>query len=213
MRKREKEKHTDQTRAIHRATLTRAFAAGSYEATLPSTRNQHNQARQETHSACSSRRTPCSQSTSGKLGVACRFENIQLSIVSSATFPPRHNMKSTPRVLAGYGAFLILIGLVGYLSNPEKAKTALMSGGTFGLLNIGLGVLAGRGWRPAVPIALTVAGLLAIVFSWRSTVTWLAYSDGNSDKLVAALLISSMLVATVLVVGYLVRTLRRRRQD
>ena len=120
-------------------------------------------------------------------------------------------MKSTPRVLAGYGAFLILIGLLGYLSNPEKAKTALMSGGTFGLLNIGLGVLAGRGWRPAVPIALTVAGLLAIVFSWRSTVTWLAYADGNSNKLVAALLISSMLVATVLVVGYLVRTLRRRQ--
>ena len=118
-------------------------------------------------------------------------------------------MKNTARSLAGYGAFLILIGLLGYLSNPEKAKTALMSGGTFGLLNIGLGVLAGRGWRPAVPIALTVAGLLAIVFSWRTTVTWQAYADGNATKLVAALLISSMLVATVLVTGYLVRTLRR----
>jgi len=121
-------------------------------------------------------------------------------------------MKSTSRVLAGYGAFLILIGLLGYLSNPEKAKTALMSGGTFGLLNIGLGLLASRGWRPAVPIALSVAALLAIVFSWRSTVTWMTYADGNSNKLVAALLISSMLVATVLVVGYLVRTLRRRQR-
>jgi len=66
-------------------------------------------------------------------------------------------------------------------------------------------VLAGRCWRPAVP----VAGLLAIVFSWRTTVTWMAYADGNANKLVAALLISSMLVARVLVVGYLVRTLRR----
>ena len=117
-------------------------------------------------------------------------------------------MKHTSLALAGYGAFLILIGLLGYLSNPEKAKTALISGGTFGLLNIGLGVLAGRGWRPAVPIALTVAGLLAIVFSWRSTVTWMAYAGGNADKLVAALLISSMLVASVVMVGYLVRTLR-----
>ena len=118
-------------------------------------------------------------------------------------------MKNTARVLAGYGAFLVLIGLLGYLSNPEKAKTALLSGGTFGLLNIGLGVLAGRGWRPAVPVALTVAGLLAIIFSWRTIVTWLAYSDGEANKLMAALLISSMLVASVLVVGYLVRTLRR----
>ena len=118
-------------------------------------------------------------------------------------------MKNTARALVAYGAFLILIGFLGYLSNPEKAKTALMSGGTFGLLNIALGVFAGRGWHPAVPIALTVAGLLAVVFSWRATVTWMAYSHGNEDKLVAALLISSMLAASVFVVGYLVRTLRR----
>ena len=38
--------------------------------------------------------------------------------------------------------------------------------------------------------------------------TWMAYAGGNADKLVAALLISSMLVASVLMVGYLVRTLR-----
>ena len=41
-----------------------------------------------------------------------------------------------------YGAFLIVMGLLGYLSNPEKAKTALMSGGTFGALSIVWGVLA-----------------------------------------------------------------------
>jgi hypothetical protein len=37
----------------------------------------------------------------------------------------------------------------------------------------------------------------------------MAYFDENEDKLVAALLISSMLAASVLVVGYLVWTLRR----
>ncbi len=35
-----------------------------------------------------------------------------------------------------YGAFMILVGLAGYVSNPEKAKTAQMSGGTFGALLI-----------------------------------------------------------------------------
>jgi hypothetical protein len=102
-----------------------------------------------------------------------------------------------------YGAFLILIGLLGYLSNPEKAKTALMSGGTFGLLQIGLGLLAMRGWRPATGVAVGVAALLGLVFSWRATVSWMAVAGGNADKLVAAVLITSMLSATVVVAGLL----------
>ncbi len=44
-----------------------------------------------------------------------------------------------------YGAFLIGCGALGYWSNPEKAKTALMSGGTFGALSILWGVLGARG--------------------------------------------------------------------
>ncbi|MHC4831494.1 MAG: hypothetical protein ACYTFT_14255, partial [Planctomycetota bacterium] len=63
-------------------------------------------------------------------------------------------MKRIATALCVYGAFLILAGLAGYLSNPEKAKTALMSGGTFGLLNLGLGWLALRGWRPSGRVAL-----------------------------------------------------------
>jgi hypothetical protein len=106
-------------------------------------------------------------------------------------------------ILMAYGAFLILIGLLGYLSNPEKAKTALMSGGTFGLLQIGLGLLAMRGWRPATVVAVGVAALLGLVFSWRATVSWMAVAGGNADKLVAAVLITSMLSATVVVAGLL----------
>ena len=78
-------------------------------------------------------------------------------------------MKRIATALCAYGAFLILAGLAGYLSNPEKAKTALMSGGTFGLLNLGLGWLALRGWRPTRRVALAVAGFLGAVFVWRAT--------------------------------------------
>ena len=45
------------------------------------------------------------------------------------------NTKTAGRLIF-YGAFLIVMGLAGYLSNPEKAKTALMSGGAFGALSI-----------------------------------------------------------------------------
>ncbi len=118
-------------------------------------------------------------------------------------------MKKPATALIGYGAFLILMGLAGYLSNPEKAKTALLSGGTFGLLNIGLGYLALRGWRKALPAARALVVLLGAVFLWRAIVTWSAYASGNKDKLVAGALITSMLIASAAMAVYLSRTLRR----
>lgn len=114
-------------------------------------------------------------------------------------------MKKNASILIGYGLFLILVGLIGFLSNPEKAKTALMSGGTFGLLSIGLGVLAAKGWSKARPIALGMAAFLGLVFIWRSSVSWMAVAGGQSEKTLAALLISSMLLGTVFLAARLLR--------
>jgi uncharacterized membrane protein (UPF0136 family) len=111
--------------------------------------------------------------------------------------------------LCGYGVFLMLSGLTGYLSNPEKAKTALLSGGTFGLLNLALAGLASRGWRPSVPIALGTAVFLGVVFIWRSSVSWLAFAGGQPEKRVAATIISGMLAATVALIIFLVRARKR----
>ncbi len=97
-----------------------------------------------------------------------------------------------------YGAFLIFMGLLGYLSNPEKAKTALMSGGTFGALSILWGVLGARGVRWSLPAAWVSTGLLTLVFAWRASVGWLAVLDGKSEKIFAAVLITAMLVGSVL---------------
>jgi uncharacterized membrane protein (UPF0136 family) len=110
--------------------------------------------------------------------------------------------------MLGYGAFLIAVGVVGYLSNPEKAATALISGGTFGLLSILWGVLLRRGYDWARWAAIAMTGFLTVVFAWRSTVTWLAVSGGNSGKLVAAALITSMGVASVLTLYVLVTASR-----
>ncbi len=114
-------------------------------------------------------------------------------------------MKRIAAPLIFYGVFLIAVGIAGYLSNPEKAKTALMSGGTFGLLSIGLGILARRNWRPAFGVSFGVAAFLALVFSWRSTVSWMAVADGQPEKLTAAILISSMLAATLALGWFLLR--------
>ena len=105
----------------------------------------------------------------------------------------------------------MLAGLTGYLSNPEKAKTALLSGGTFGLLNIALGWLALRGWRASSRVALGTAVLLGIVFIWRSTVSWMAVAGGQPEKRTAALIISAMLTATLGLNVFLVRSGDRSR--
>lgn len=118
-------------------------------------------------------------------------------------------MKPIARALCAYGAFLILAGLVGFLSNPEKAKTALLSGGTFGLLSLGLGWLALRGWRPAQRFAVGLAGFLGAVFVWRATVTWLAVADGQPEKRVAAVIITAMLAGTLWLIAFLTQARRR----
>ncbi len=107
--------------------------------------------------------------------------------------------------LLGYGAFLIAVGVVGYLSNPEKAATALASGGAFGALSLAWGFLlrSGRGWARTAAISTT--GFLTLVFAWRSTASWLAVFGGRPEKLVAAALITAMLVATVVTLVVLAR--------
>lgn len=104
----------------------------------------------------------------------------------------------TAGYLICYGAFLIVMGLLGYLSNPEKAKTALMSGGTFGALSILWGVLGARGVQWSQLAATVTTGLLSLVFAWRSTKSWQAVSEGKSEKLFAAILITVMLVGSVM---------------
>ena len=114
-------------------------------------------------------------------------------------------MKRLSKTMICYGAFLIVAGLLGYLSNPEKAKTALISGGLFGSLGIGLGLAAMRGWRRSLPISLGMTSFLAVIFSWRGIASWMAYFGGDPGKLTAAVLISAMLLATVSVVALLSR--------
>jgi uncharacterized membrane protein (UPF0136 family) len=98
--------------------------------------------------------------------------------------------------LTAYGAFLVAAGVAGYLSNPERAATALASGGTFGGLAIVLGALLrrGRGW--ARWAGLATASLLSVVFAWRATVSWVAVSAGE-PKLFAAGLITAMGLASL----------------
>lgn len=105
-------------------------------------------------------------------------------------------MRFGGRWFVGFGIFLILCGVAGYLSNPAGAKTALMSGGTFGFLSVLWGVLMLKGFGWAKIAAWVSTLLLVAAFAWRSVAGWMAYAAGD-PKLFAASLITLMLAASV----------------
>jgi uncharacterized membrane protein (UPF0136 family) len=107
------------------------------------------------------------------------------------------------RPLLTYGTFLILVGIVGFLNNPEKAKTALLSGGFFGALFIMWGLLSTKKAALAWKGAFGTVALVFIAFTWRASVGWLAVLNGNSEKLVAASLITAMWIGAIILAGVL----------
>lgn len=105
--------------------------------------------------------------------------------------------------LIGYGVFLFLCGMAGYLSNPAAAKTALISGSVFGGLSAAWGVLLGKGFGWAKWAALATTLMLCAVFSWRSFASWQKVMDGE-PKAFAASLITLMLVGSLATVARLI---------
>ena len=113
-------------------------------------------------------------------------------------------MNGCGRWFVGFGVFLILCGIAGYLSNPAGAKTALISGGTFGGLSALWGVLMLKGFAWAKVAAWISTLVLVAAFAWRSIAGWMAYAAGE-PKLFAASLITLMLVASLASVAVLAR--------
>lgn len=109
------------------------------------------------------------------------------------------------RWFVGFGLFLFICGILGYASNPGAAKTALYSGGTFGGLSAlwGFWMLKGGGVFPMLAAGFTTF-ILCGAFTWRAVVSWQAVSRGE-PKLIAACLISAMLVGSILSLNQLRR--------
>ncbi len=111
---------------------------------------------------------------------------------------------STWKFVIIYGVFLIAAGVAGFASNPEKAKTALLSGGLFGCLSIVWGILMAKGFAWARWGALGMTLFLTVIFGWRAWASWMAVSAGE-PKHVAAVLITSMLLASLALLPLLIR--------
>jgi Na+/proline symporter len=111
-----------------------------------------------------------------------------------------------PSLLFYYGLFLILCGITSVLLIGMKAKTALASGGTAGVIAITIGHFVSQGSAGAQIAGVVVCLMLFIVFCWRSAKTLFTVFEFIPDrhpdlkaKAIAFLIISLMAVVTLMV--------------
>lgn len=103
-----------------------------------------------------------------------------------------------------YGFFLITCGIGSVLFIGMKAKTALLSGGTSGIISILVGYFYSLHNKPLTTIAILIPLALFIVFSWRSSKTLFKLIERISNKstetnstAIAFLIISLMAVVSI----------------
>ena len=116
------------------------------------------------------------------------------------------NSMFIPALLFYYGTFLILCGIVSVSLIGIKAKTALASGGTAGVVAITIGHLVSQGRTVATAAGIVVCLLLFIVFCWRSARTLFTILDMIPErhpdlqgKAIAFLIISLMAIVSIVV--------------
>lgn len=107
-------------------------------------------------------------------------------------------------ILIFYGFFLITCGIGSVLFIGMKAKTALLSGGTSGLISILVGYFYTLHNIPLTIVAILIPFALFIVFSWRSSKTLFKLielistkSTEANSKAIAFLIISLMAVVSI----------------
>ena len=105
-----------------------------------------------------------------------------------------------------YGVFLILCGIMSVIFIGMKAKTALASGGTSGVVAMATGHFLYQGYEVCVILGIALSLALFCVFAWRSTKTLQtifklipAQSPDLPGKGIAFLIISLMAIVSLLV--------------
>ncbi|TXK46388.1 hypothetical protein FVR03_10915 [Pontibacter qinzhouensis] len=108
---------------------------------------------------------------------------------------------------AFFGLFLIGCGLLSVLVLGWKAKTALVSGGTFGLIALTAGHFLNLSQTWALYVGALEAVLLAGIFAWRASAAFLKLTEllqthdtqAVRQKSIAFLIIATMFVTALVV--------------
>ena len=112
-------------------------------------------------------------------------------------------------ILIFYGIFLISCGVTAFSFIGSRAKTALISGGSSGVISMIIAHLISQQLSAAAYAGMFLSLALFCVFSWRATKTLFsifklietAHEDLKS-KGIAFLIISLMAVVSIIVFGF-----------
>jgi hypothetical protein len=111
-------------------------------------------------------------------------------------------------LLSLYGIFLICCGIIAVTFIGLKAKTALVSGGTSGVVILLIAYLISQDVSGARVAGIVVAFSLFIVFSWRTTKTLFSLfemipsrEEGLKGKGIAFLIIGLMAIISLCMTG------------
>lgn len=112
-----------------------------------------------------------------------------------------------------YGTFLILCGIAAVIFIGPKAKTALISGGTSGLLVISSAILIKYDFLWALYMGIFISIALFIVFSWRCTKTLFRLFEmirenhqdlkgkGIAFLIIGLMAVTSLFISIILITG------------
>ena len=110
-----------------------------------------------------------------------------------------------------YGFFLISCGIVSVVFIGMKAKTALLSGGTSGLMALAIAYVSVQKVNLALFLGIGLTAFLFVIFSWRASKTLFLLlelatekQEGVHKKAIAFLIISLMAVVTLMVLFQLI---------
>ena len=114
------------------------------------------------------------------------------------------NLQTAGRLVI-FGIFTALLGVIGYLTHPDKAATSLILGGGAGALLVLCGILGARELRWSKPAAVFTALLLSATGVWRASWGWLAVVNGQSEKVFASVIITLMLTVALFMLVFLLK--------
>ena len=121
-------------------------------------------------------------------------------------------------LFAFFGLFLITCGVVSVLFLGRKAKTAVMSGGFFGLVALTAGHFLNLSQTWALYLGLTEAFLLTFIFAWRASTAFHTLMElvqakdqaaAVKAKSIAFLIIGTMFIMALFVLAVSVAFLRQ----